>query len=257
MRAVDSLRAQTHTHWEAIVVSDDLFDYRGFLGASMGEEPRLRFASTGLVRSGCHNARNAGFHYADGDFVTQLDADDEFTPSRFAELLPLAKSDGAAADNLAIVDDATGGKLSKPLPEFPGTIRLDLAAFMKLNAPLVPLIKRRFVKPRAQGVELSEDVIANIQLIDQIGALPVVGASSYIYRVRSGSIAHSSNSAARFDAAYSAYIERMQSGDRFGIAPSSRKAALAGLIAKRALNRAFDEASRSDPALTFQAFIAG
>ena len=74
----------------------------------MGEEPRLRFASTGLVRSGCHNARNAGFPLIEGDFVTQLDADDEFTPSRFLELLPLAESDGAAADNLAIVDDASG-----------------------------------------------------------------------------------------------------------------------------------------------------
>ena len=104
---------------------------------------------------------------------------------------------------------------------------------MRLNAPLVPLIKRRFAQPRAVGVELSEDVIANIQLIDQIGALPVLGQASYLYRVRTGSIAHSSNSAARFDAAYTAYIERLENGDGFGVSTLNRKTALDGLIAKR------------------------
>jgi succinoglycan biosynthesis protein ExoO len=255
-RAIDSLRAQTDPDWQAIVVSDDLFDYRGLLVGVMGDEPRLRFASTGLVRSGCHNARNVGFPLIEGDFVTQLDADDEFAPSRFSDLRPLAESAGAAADNLAVVDDGSGVLLASPLPAFSGEIRLDLAAFMKLNAPLVPLIQRRYAKPRAIGVELSEDVVANIQLIDQIGALPVVGRASYIYRVRTGSIAHSSDSAGRFEAAYSAYIERLQNGDGFGVSALSRQIALDGLTAKRSLNRAFEAASRADSGLTFQAFVS-
>jgi len=255
-RAIESLRAQTHADWWAVIVSDDLFDYARFLGDTMGEEPRLTFVSTGRVRSGCHNARNAGFPFADGDFVTQLDADDELTPTRFTTLLPLAECHGAAADNLAIVDDATAEPLSRPMPVFDGVAMLDLAAFLKLNAPLVPLVKRSLATPRAAGVELSEDVIANIQLIDRTAKLPVTGEASYVYRVRTGSIAHSGDSAARFEAAYTAYIERLENGDGFGVSLVNRRLARQGLEAKRALNRAFAVASAADPALTFQAFAA-
>ena len=255
-RAVDALQAQSHADWEAWVVADDLFDYEAFLGAALGPEPRLRFASTGRVRSGCHTARNVAFPLIAGDYVTQLDADDEITPTRLADLLPLAARHGAAADNLAIVDDATGAPLSRPMAPFDGVRMLDMAAFMRLNAPLVPLIKREFAKPRAVGVELSEDVIANIQVIDSIGALPVLGEASYVYRVRTGSIAHSDDSAARFEAAYSAYIARLESGDGFGVSARGKPAALDGLIAKRALNRAFAAAAAKDPTLNFQAFAA-
>ena len=255
-RTVNSLRAQTHSDWEAWIVADDLYDYEAFLCAAMGREPRLRFAGTGRGRSGCHVARNVAFPLVEGDFVTQLDADDEVTPDRFATLLPLAERHGAAADNLAIVDDATGKTMSRPIKAFSGVKTLDMAAFMNLNAPLVPLIKREFANPRALGVELSEDVIANIQLIDQIGALPVTGDASYVYRVRTGSIAHSDDSAARFDAAYCAYVERLENGDGFGMSARGKPAALAGLKAKRALNRAFAAAAAKDPQLNFQAFAA-
>ena len=120
----------------------------------------------------------------------------------------------------------------------------------------MPLIARAHGLPRAVGVELSEDVIANIQLIDRIGALPVVGEASYIARVRTGSIAHSDDSAARFEAAYSAYIARLESGDGFGVSAAGKAPALAGLLAKRALNRAFAAAAAKDPTLNFQAVAA-
>ena len=256
MWALASLAVQTHSDWRALIVADDLFDYQGLVRARMGDEPRLGFASTGQVRSGCHNARNVGFALIEGDFVTQLDADDEITPTRLAELLPLAKRHGAAADNLSIVDDATGAQLSRPMAAFDGVRHLDLGAFMKLNAPLVPLVARRFAAPRALGVELSEDVIANIQLLDRIGALPVLGRASYAYRVRSGSIAHADDSAARFETAYSSYIDRLEGGDGFGLTAHAHATARDGLIAKRALNRAFDAARRRDPALNFQEFAA-
>ena len=256
LRAVAGLTAQGHSDWRAVIVSDDLFDYEAFLRGTMSPEPRLAYASTGRVRSGCHNARNVGFALIDGDFVTQLDADDEFTPSRLAELLPLASRYGAAADNLAIVDDATGAPLSRPMAAFDGATSLDLTAFLKLNAPLVPLVARRFAGPRAAGVELSEDVIANIQLIDKIGALPVLGRASYVYRVRSGSIAHADDSAARFEAAYSDYVARLESGDGFGLAPRARSETKRGLLAKRTLNRAFDAAHKLEPSLNFQEFAA-
>jgi len=254
VRAIESLRAQTLPDWEAIVVADDRFDYAGFLSGRMGLDHRLRFATTGLARSGCHRARNVGLKLVRGDFVTQLDADDRLAPGRFAALVPLAKEHGAAADNMDVVADETQERLYRPLGDISETAFLDLTSFMKLNAPLVPLIRRDFSLPRALGVELAEDVVANIRLIDQIGRLPVAPEPSYIYCVRSGSIAHRRDSAERFEAAYTRYIDRLVDGDGFALTGASRAAALKGLIAKRELNRAFAGAAKVNPRLTFQEF---
>ena len=254
-RALQSLLAQTTGSWEAIIVSDDRQDYQAFLASRGLIDPRFRFGSTGQIRSGCHRARNVGFELVVGDFVTQLDADDEFTPDRLAQLLPLAKTHGAAADNLIMIDDATDATISIVRGDAVETANLDIAGFMRLNAPLVPLIRRDHLIPRVIGVEFSEDVIANIQLIDRIGILPVIAASSYRYRIRTSSMANEGGASERFERGYSDYIDRLETGDGFGLSASGRKAALEGLIAKRALNRAFMEAQRAEPELGFQAFV--
>ncbi len=255
-RALASLKAQTDPHWEALIVADDQHDYEAFLAGKGLLDERFRFGSTGLVRSGCHHARNIGFGLVQGDFVTQLDADDELTADRFATLLPLARTHGAAADNLYMIDDATGAPIGRVLEDISEIQSLDLAAFMALNAPLVPLIRRDHVLPRVAGIEFSEDVIANIQLIDRIGWLPVAAQSSYIYRIRSGSMAQEEGASARFEQAYSAYIERLERGDGFGLSERGRRAALEGLVDKRELNRAFMAARRHEPDLSFQAFAS-
>ena len=104
--------------------------------------------------------------------------------------------------------EETGALLNHALGERTELTLLDLDGFMKLYSPLVPVVRRDFAEPRYLGAELAEDVIANIRIIDRIGALPVSPASSYVYRIRTGSIAHSGDSAARFESAYSAYIAK-------------------------------------------------
>jgi glycosyltransferase involved in cell wall biosynthesis len=253
-RALASLTAQTHGDWTAIIVSDDGRDYAAFLdGRGLGD-PRFTFASTGGIRTGCHNARNVGFSRANGDFVTQLDADDAFRPERLATLLPWAERHGAAADNLLMIDDDTEEDIGTVMDMQAETTLLDLAAFMRLNAPLVPLIRRDHVVPRVPGVEFAEDVVANIQLIDRIGTLPVTAASSYLYRIRSTSMANEGGAAERFERGYTDYIDRLEAGDGFGLQPGNRRVAADGLIAKRALNRAFMDAQKIEPGLSFADF---
>ena len=253
-RTLQSLLQQTESAWEAIIVSDDNRDYAAFLASKGLSDPRLRFASTGLNRSGCHNARNVGFDFVGGDYVTQLDADDTVTPSRLAELIPLAADYGAAADNLKMIDEDTEEFIGTVLGDIVDMKLLTLRDFMTLNAPLVPLIRRDHCLPRVPGVEFSEDVIANIQLIDRIGILPITSSSSYIYRIRQGSIANSPSSNEKFERGYSDYIDRLEHGDGFGLKPENRLIACEGLIAKRALNRAYDKAVKEHPSLTFSEF---
>jgi len=254
-RALASLFSQTLGDWEAIIVADDQRDYGVFLSSKGISDPRLRFASTGRVRSGCHHARNVGFDVISGSYVTQLDADDELSPERFETLKPLAEAYGAAADNLLMLEDETGATLGTVMGEVAGLTLLDLAGFMALNAPLVPLIRRDHALKREPGIEFSEDVVANLQLIDRIGTLPVTASSSYFYRIHGRSMAHTSGASGRFERGYSDYIERLQAGDGFGLTPAHRRIAMDGLIAKRDLNRAFMDAQKVEPDLSFQAFV--
>ena len=141
----------------------------------------------------------------------------------------------------------TIGKMSQVL-------HLTLAYFMKLNAPLVPLIRKDHVLPRVIGIEFSEDVIANIQLIDRIGTVAVTNTSSYIYRIRQGSVANSEGSNYKFERGYTDYITRLEIGDGFGLSSDNRLIARDGLIAKRELNRAYIDEVKTNLGLSFFEF---
>ncbi|MGH7055355.1 MAG: glycosyltransferase family 2 protein [Stellaceae bacterium] len=253
-RCIASLLAQTHKDWEAVIVADDGGDYAALLAGIGLVDPRLRFVSTGAVRSGCHNARNVGLAAAGGEIIAALDADDFYDPRRLAALVPLAAAHGAVADAVAVVSDEDGRTLYTT-PSRAAAPRLSAEALLDLGAPLFPVLRRSLAVPRLAGVEYAEDVVANLRLIEMLGALPVFPHALYRYRVVPGSLCHDANSGARFEAAYSAYLTRLQSGDGFGLV-ATRAAALRGFARKRALNRLFIKAQRREPDLTFQHFLA-
>jgi succinoglycan biosynthesis protein ExoO len=257
LRALESLKHQTDPHWQAVIVSDDGVDYQAVLQSAGFDDPRLLFVSTGVIGSGCHRARNVGLRHATGEAISWLDADDAWHPERLARLLPLAKAHGAACDLVLMIDECS----LKPLPnqpEPPAKLEiLDLAAFMRTNQPLVPVMMRAYAAPRIDGVEMAEDVLANIRLIDAIGALALWPQRLYHYYIRPTSLAHSTAAEDRFDQAYSDYLLRLETGDGFGLSQASRSIAIAGLQRKQALNRAYKKARLDQPGLSFQDFISG
>ncbi len=256
-RALRSLLAQTCGDWEAVIVSDDLFDYAGFLAQDGLSDPRWRFVSTGRVRSGCHRARNVGLAATRGALIGALDADDLLHPGHLARLAPLALRHGAAADNLALVLEQSGATLYRAMGEQTAPAELGVAELLALTAPLVPLVRRDHAAARLDGIEYAEDVIANLRLIGALGRLHVVPETLYEYRVLPGSLAHGDRSAEAFDAAYADYIERLRQGDGFGLPAALWPVAAQGLADKRALNQAFAAAALADARLNFQTFVAG
>jgi glycosyltransferase involved in cell wall biosynthesis len=77
LRAVDSVRAQTHADWELVVVDDGSVDDTGARIAALGE-PRIR-----VLRQDNHGvtvARNTGLASARGELVAFLDSDDAWLP---------------------------------------------------------------------------------------------------------------------------------------------------------------------------------
>lgn len=255
-RAARSVLAQTMPDWELIIVADDHADYARLLGGDDISDQRFRFISTGHSGSGCHNARNVGLRAAKGTFIAPLDADDLFLPHRLERLLPIARRDGAATDNPRIVDDTTGASLYRAFDDRVAEHRVDISALLALTVPLFPIVARTLAEPRLPGIELGEDVVANLRLIDRIGALTALSQSLSEYRVVTGSLSHSDTSGEGFEKSYSGMIERLEHGDRLGISNAGATQARAGLIAKRELNRAFTAARIHAPGLDFQNFVA-
>lgn len=255
-RAVGSLRAQRWTDWEGIVVSDDGEDYAALLAGAGITDERLRFVSTGRIGSGCHRARNTGLAAARGDFIGALDADDLLLPAHLETLVPLARARGAAVSNVRVVADDGDEVLHCAFAPDTAPEALGVTSLLDLSVPLLALVDRAHALPRREGIEFGEDFVANLELIERLGALPVAPQCLYEYRVVSGSLCHDDRSAERFEQSYTELIDRLEHGDRLGLSPANAALAHDSLVRKRDLNRAFAAARLSEPGLDFQTFAA-
>jgi glycosyltransferase involved in cell wall biosynthesis len=102
--AIASLRAQTLTDFEALVVDDGSTDGSGDLAAAaFGDDPR--FVLIRQENRGLSAARNRGLDRARGQFVAFLDGDDAFDPRYLAEMHAAIERDGTdwAACGVALV----------------------------------------------------------------------------------------------------------------------------------------------------------
>lgn len=253
--AVASLIDQTWQNWEAIVVADDGFDYGALLRDAGLTDRRIRHATTGGRRTGCHRARNAGYALAQGDIIADLDADDVFYPPRLATLVPPAREHGAATDNSAVISEDSGLALYHLFSNLKQNLKIDAAAFFTRTCPIFPVVRRDAHRPRLDGIEYAEDVVANLQLIGRIGAIVVVPQTLMEYRVVAGSMSHDDDSAQRFDKTYADILDRIMRNE-LGLPAALRDIARDGFERKRALNRDLAEAQRENPKLDFQTFVA-
>jgi len=85
-RAVESVLAQTHTHWELIIVDDASTDQTAAVLEPYLSDPRIQYYA--IARIG-HPAgvRNAGLHLARGEYIAFLDSDDLYLPTALSRLL--------------------------------------------------------------------------------------------------------------------------------------------------------------------------
>jgi len=93
--AIDSVRAQTYSHWELLLVDDGSTDGGPRIAARhAAEEPdRIRLLThPGHVNRGMSASRNLGIAHACGEYVAFLDADDRFSPGQLAEQVALLKT---------------------------------------------------------------------------------------------------------------------------------------------------------------------
>jgi glycosyltransferase involved in cell wall biosynthesis len=81
--AVQSILAQTYTHWELILMDDGSTD-DSIATIAMLSDPRIRIFSDG-INKGLVTRLNEGVALATGSYIARMDADDVSFPTRFAK----------------------------------------------------------------------------------------------------------------------------------------------------------------------------
>ena len=93
-RALDSLLAQTHTNWEAILVDDGSPDNSGNIADEYANRD-CRFKVIHQTNKGVSEARNVAMEQAEGKYTLFLDPDDFFHPQLMELCFNAAEKEGA------------------------------------------------------------------------------------------------------------------------------------------------------------------
>lgn len=144
--AIDSVLEQTMSDLEVIVVDDASTDGTVHVVEAAGD-PRVRLLR-GPRNCGPAVARNLGVKRATGRWVTFLDADDEYVPSRLEGLLEAAAGDCDCfvADWIVASVPDPGGRLAPlrlpTLPAQPLAENFEFTDYLKLAMDVMPIVPR-------------------------------------------------------------------------------------------------------------------
>jgi glycosyltransferase involved in cell wall biosynthesis len=90
--ALESLRAQTYSDWECIVVDDgSTDDTRAVVDAATAKDGRVRYVSQ--ANAGPSAARNRGISESVGEYIQFLDADDVLPPTKLEAQVRMMETD--------------------------------------------------------------------------------------------------------------------------------------------------------------------
>ena len=94
--AIESVRAQSFTDWELILVDDGSTDGSSDIARAASDSERIRIIDhPGHSNRGMSASRNAGIAVSRGEFIAFLDADDVWSPDKLAEQLAIFDADPA------------------------------------------------------------------------------------------------------------------------------------------------------------------
>jgi succinoglycan biosynthesis protein ExoO len=199
-RALTSIRTQTLTDWELIIIDDrspdNTFDVIQHLTAG---DARVRVEQI-PVNGGPGVARNRGFDLARGKWVAILDADDAYAPDRLATLV--AAGEAGRLDMVAdpvIYYDVNAGRIARTWRHPGGRSEWTLKGLFDAHRQwadtygiLKPLFRRDFLNGHGiryrPGYRYGEDVILYADALLAGAKAVVIPTGHYLYTMPIGSI---------------------------------------------------------------------
>lgn len=200
---LDSILAQTHTDWEAILVDDGSSDgSRAICEQYCRIDPRFRLVSHNKNR-GPSAARNTGISLSTSDILTFVDSDDLIHPL-YLELMLVPFSKGVA-------DITTCGITQQPFENTSSAERFTPLYFEAMdfyeevlyqnnfninNSVCAKLFSKSLFENNlfSEGI-LYEDLDITFKMMGKVSAICLIPESLYYYRTNHGSITHTFSTA--------------------------------------------------------------
>ena len=172
-RSLASVRDQTWSHWEALVVDDGSEDdTREVVAALAEQDPRIRLIAR--PHEGVCAARNAGLAEARGGYIAFLDSDNEWTPGFLDTMVRLMTARGLDAAYGSLMVTTKKGPRYRSHQVTPEILRV--ANHVDLNV----LVLRSALMHRIGGFDttlprtVDYDLVLRIADATDLGYVPVV-----------------------------------------------------------------------------------
>lgn len=210
---LDSIKAQTFTNWECILVDDGSSDSSpdicdGYAAA----DPR--FIVIHKENGGLSSARNEALKRAKGELIGFVDADDWIEPEMYARLYELIKNYDADIAQVGYRTEYRGRHSTKHLTHSIQVID-GMTAMREIGFDRLPnyvwnkLHKRQIITCEFPYGRNFEDIFVYGQWLKNIKKMVLDPTPMYHYRMRKGSIIHADAAKNRFDYFLSC-IDRMK-----------------------------------------------
>jgi len=197
-RAIQSVLVQTYENWELIIVDDCSTDNTYEIVANY-KDPRIRILRH-EQNMGVGPSRNDALSASRGQWVTVLDADDQWLPERLDRLMKETerREDLFLSDLVTMCFDRDGSLIPWKVIDASGLVGEGHAAivgiedFLKagciLLKPLFPMSAVRNFQLCFEDFRLGEDLDFWVQLFHAGLKLKLIGETYYLYRLTPGSL---------------------------------------------------------------------
>lgn len=185
-KCLDSILAQTHTNWEAILIDDGSPDNCGMICDEYAQKDK-RFKVIHQENGGVVKARNKGIKIASGTYLAFVDSDDYIEPTMLEEMLLSATKQGLDivwCDAMGIFKNnqrRCNIKIhNNPIETLRGTINGNIPGWL-----CIKLINRDFWKRcnilTDERAVIFEDTYISIQLLSNNPRIGMIDKAFYNY----------------------------------------------------------------------------
>ncbi|HXQ74668.1 MAG TPA: glycosyltransferase family A protein [Pyrinomonadaceae bacterium] len=192
-QALDSVKAQTFTDYEVIVVNDGSDD-RDELERILESHP-LSIIYLSQENGGVSAARNAAIKIASGEFYAQLDADDQWTPDYLEfQLKVLADNPDVALvyPNATIINDSNNGNVEF-MKVTPSEGEVTFVSLVRQECTVMTCVTARMSAIKKAGVfdenlRRCEDFDLWVRIVKNVGRIVYHRRALALYRRHAGSL---------------------------------------------------------------------